>query len=334
MSMNTSILNYAAKLMVLTMVFFTSCSDDEKESGGIENSSPFPSLGITDPVTTIDYGGGVSTFNYVDGKMVGGYDYGYQELDMTISYSPLSIKGYDAVIDEDYSSVFELIYSNIQTNSMGFITSTDITVRETEKENGGESYVDEEISHCTAQYNEDGYLVKMEINASYNEDGVPCRTNRVITREWSEGNLKSIHWYNADYEGDSDIPVEEPDDILIVFTYNDDAPKNNGIYLDEMIYDSDIVTYAGFWGKTTKCIPITSEIVLEEGGSNLKNYYTVDTDDKGRIVALYLNGLEYMRYGYADQPLRTVSVKKNKSMKSRLIGKLHNGKREILKLIK
>lgn len=313
--------------MFLGLMAFISCDDNESETGGENQNQPsLPSLGITDPVTAIDYGGGLSTFNYAEGKLVGGYDYGYQEADMTISYSPLSIKGYDEEVEAGYSSVFELIYSNICTNNMGCITSADIAIREIEKDDRGGSMVDyEETQHITAQYNEEGYLTQWNIQAVYDEEGVACRTSIVITREWNNGNLMRIHWYIEDYEGDSNVPVEDPDEGWLTFTYADNAPKNNGIYLDEMIYDSDVVTYAGFWGKTTKCIPASSEVT--DGDHNPQNSFTysVDLDEKGRIVTFYSDGDVAMRYGYADSPLTTkLASHKLKSVKQRcLLDRIH-----------
>lgn len=312
---------YSLWIVLLGMICFASCNDDEQD-GESQNLPSLPSLGITEPVTAIDYGRGVSTFDYADGRLVGGNDYGVQGgVDFIISYSPLSIKGYYEEVESDYSYVYELIYSNIRTNSMGCITSVDITYRETESD-GIRTYIAQDIDRLTAQYNEGGYLTRMDIQTSSEEDGALLyRSSAIFTQEWSDGNLARQHWYSEEYEGDSNVLLGTPIDRWITYYYADDAPKNNGIYLDNMIYDSDLVTYAGFWGKTTQRIPTSSESLYNNNPQSTITY-SVDLDDKGRIVALSINGVENMRYGYVDCPLTKVSTQKSKAVKGRLADRL------------
>ena len=319
---------YPLWFILLGMICFASCNDDEQEGGGTQTPPSLPSLGITDPVTAIGYGSDLSTFNYVDGRMVGGFDYGYQEADFTLAYSPLTIKGYYEEKASDYSYVYEIVYSNIHTNAMGCITSTDITMREYES-SYGEEYVDEEILHCAAEYDSECHLTKMTMQNNYeSSDGESYRWLETVSRVWRDGNLISERWTGVDYAGDADVTDEETVEEWTTFTYAENAPVNNGIYLDEMIIDSDLVTYAGFWGKPTRNIPTSVEYIEDDGRTNSVSY-SVDTDEKGRIIVLYKDGRMSLRFGYADTPLATEYVQKIKSAKGRLFNRRLNKHRRI-----
>ena len=270
------------------LVAFTACGDDEEENNGGDGgngggSGTVPSVseaGITHPVSSIWYADGfLSQFNYSDGVLTGGYDAEYLGANVTINQSPLEIVAHEESNEGGYYELFEMRYYNIQTNSRGAITRTDTSWK------NAYGYGDEreEINltgSLTGEYDAEGYLTKVVTRSEMNE------------YTWQDGNLMGE---KIEYKMNGEISETQ----VYTYTYAENAPVNSGIFMPDFVLDSDVIYYAGFWGKTTKNIP-TSCSWTDEYGTHTE-YYTVEMDGQGRITSLTEERHNHtFYYGYPD----------------------------------
>lgn len=287
------------------LVAFTACGDDEDENGGdggTGGSGNLPTLsgvGITDPVTQIrhDMSGGrneASTFNYADGRMTGGSSM-VDDLDFTITYSPFQITATDAGYYETYT--------NIQTNAYGSITYADVAYGD--EEDG--DYSDGINISIRATYDENNQLLTYTECEMETFDGMEYRDEGTATYTWENGNVVKQVWSEASYENGVLVWSEESESYT--FDYGSTPVSNNGIYVYDIIPDTEFMMYAGFLGKPTKDIPVA---VTEAHGGDYSRYTSVDKDGKGRITALHMESSYYgtstMYFGYADSPINVTSA--------------------------
>ncbi len=114
-------------------------------------------------------------------------------------------------------------------------------------------------------------------------------------------------WSEASYENGVLVWSEESESYT--FDYGSTPVSNNGIYVYDIIPDTEFMMYAGFLGKPTKDIPVA---VTEAHGGDYSRYTSVDKDEKGRITALHMESSYYgtstMYFGYADSPINVTSA--------------------------
>lgn len=277
------------------------CSDNDDENGnggngegggnGGSSSAPsLPSMGIQHPVAYIDHGWeDNSIFNYSDGRLIGGYDTEY-EADVTISYFPLEI---NLLSESDGGYTFKMHYSNVRTNDTGNITYAEIQVEESE-----DGWKDTNTGKVSIEYDGEGHMTCYSWDCSYSYGE---RQTISYTLTWMDGNMVRVSEKEVDMDEDGG---EEYYSCVTTYTYGEDAPVNSGIFLFDNELDSEILFYAGLYGKTTKNIPtsVVEEVQSSSSSSFTNSYtYSVDKDEQGRIVALYKNGAEQERYGYDVQ---------------------------------
>lgn len=289
-------------LLLFGMMAFASCSDDDENNegnggndGNVSGSGTVPSVseaGITHPVSSIWYANGfLSQFNYSDGVLTGGYDAEYLGANVTINQSPLEIVAHEESNEGGYYELFEMRYYNIQTNSRGAITRTDASWK------NAYGYGDEreEINltgSLTGEYDAEGYLTKVVTRSEMNEYGMVYTLENVFEFTWQDGNLMGE---KIEYKMNGEISETQ----VYTYTYAENAPVNSGIFMPDFVLDSDVIYYAGFWGKTTKNIP-TSCSWTDEYGTHTE-YYTVEMDGQGRITSLTEERHNHtFYYGYPD----------------------------------
>ena len=279
------------------------CSSDDEEGGDGGNgggSGSLPTLsgaGITDPVTEINFvdnsGTKHSAFNYADGRMTGGSSM-VDDLDFTISYNPFQI----TATDEGYQEV----YKNIRTNAQGFITYMDIEVNDDEEP---EAFDGIGISFNT-EYDSYGHITRYNGRGVLTYDGVEYRNDDILTFTWRNGNMEKMEYSWKIFE--NGVEVESGVDRVVTLGYGDNPVSNSGIYIEELCPDLDFLSYAGFLGRPTKDIPAT----VTSSDDNSVKTYSVEKDEKGRIVVLNMNdsnsGASALYFGYADSPLAASPV--------------------------
>lgn len=288
-------------LLSCVMVGFTACSEEEQNGNGTGSGGgseteigtgtqpDLPSLGITDPVVAIDYFEGVTTLNYADGKLTDGYDHRVGGI-VNITNSPLKI------IANTTSSEGgkEIVYSNIRTNEFGCIVSTDVITKHISPDS---SIVAESKTTLKAEYNDGVYLTKITGETPFESAGMSLISKMDIIFEWDNGNIVKNTWRESFYINNQ---LEEEYSDTEIYTYAEDAPLNNGIYWSATLIDSEIISYAGFWGKTTKNIPSSYILLNDDGTVDYESSISVDLDEKGRVVTWYEDGYPSYKYQYAD----------------------------------
>lgn len=267
--------------------------DDDDDPSGDDGQAPSASIeeaGIAHTVYSIDYGWDVSYFNYDGGRMVNGFSADYGS-DFVIKDNPLSI-----VIDyaeEDYE--YEEVYSNIRTDSRGFVTSCDYYSKDVY-----EGETDEDRGTMTAEYSDDGHLLKVKVSYDYLDDEPAdseyAGEENEFTFTWTDGNLTGAGDRYVSILKDGSKTEEEA--YTYTFEYGENAPTNSGIFTPDFIMMADFVYYAGYMGKTTKNIPLSVTERSETGAELHTNTYRVEYDSEGRISVLYRNNSEYAAYGY------------------------------------
>ena len=142
---------------------FSSCSEEDNDgTGKTADSAPTvdESLGIKYPVTTIgESGWTLANFNYQNGKIVNG---------ITDESSYFLIKENPLLINISYEGDYEeenINYTNIKTNSSGFITDLQYKIKGT--------------------YDEDTYVINGSIKSYYTSDGYISK--QVITEKDEDG---------------------------------------------------------------------------------------------------------------------------------------------------
>ena len=308
------------------MVAFASCSDDDEDNGdggngGAGGSGGLPSLvgvGITDPVTEIGYEydgaiSGVSRFAYADGRMVSGFTEN-DDLDFTIAYSPFQIHAFD-----DYG--YEENYFDIQTNGYGSITYAKITYRDGAD---GDSSDGEEL-YINAEYDGNNQLTRYVEGVYMVDEEGEYRGEDIAELVWENGNVVSVAISYAEYENGEQY-VDEP--YVTTFDYGNSPVANSGIYVYDMIIDLDFMSFAGCYGRPTNAIPVSAY------NDGVSTRYTVEKDDKGRIVSCRIEEIRnnysdetVCYYGYADSPLNLASS--SAQVKKRAAGKSDRTRRLI-----
>ncbi len=273
---------------------FTSCGDDDDNLSGGDGQAPSASIeeaGIAHVVYTINYGGEMSYFNYDNGRMVGGFCADYWG-DFAIKDNPFNI-----VISyaEEGEGEFEEIYSNIQTDSRGFIVSCDYYSKDVYD---GET--DEDRGTVTAEYSDDGHLLKIKTTFDYLDDE-PEEFD-----ETGEENEFAFTWTNGNLTGISESYVltlkdgskTDEEKYTYTFEYGENPQTNSGIFTPDFVMMADFVYYAGYMGKTTKNIPVSVTERNETSTSVYTDTYRAEYDSEGRIAVLHCNDYEYATYGY------------------------------------
>lgn len=288
-------------LLSCVMVGFTACSEEEQNGNGTGSGGgseteigtgtqpDLPSLGITDPVVAIDYFNGVTTLNYADGKLTGGYDCQVNG-NINIIHSPLKIC---ANLTSSEGNV-EIVYSNIQTNEFGCIVSADVFTKYLSPDS---SIVAEVKAYLKAEYKDEVYLSQISTEMPIESSGISLNSKMDVTFEWNNGNVVKNTWRESYYINNQ---LEEEYSDTEMYTYAEDAPLNNGIYWNATMFDSEVIAYAGFWGKTTKNIPSSYILLNDDGTVDYESSISVDLDEKGRVVTWYENGYPSCNYQYAD----------------------------------
>ena len=118
---------------------------------------------------------------------------------------------------------------------------------------------------------------------------------------WENGNMVSYrNTYSIDYTDEEDFSYSDNG----WFDYGDSPVSNNGVYHPDMFpYDYHFMLYAGLFGKPTKDMPVSVVFSSTDDEEEEAYGYTVEKDEKGRIVTLYCDGEAYYYYGYADRPI-------------------------------
>lgn len=267
--------------------------DDDDDPSGDDGQAPSTSIeeaGIAHTVYSIDYGWDVSYFNYDGGRMVNGFSADYGS-DFLIKDNPFSI-----VIDyaeEDYE--YEEVYSNIRTDSRGFVTSCDYYSKDVY-----EGETDEDRGTMTVEYSDDGHLLKIKASYDYLDDEPAdydeAGEENEFTFTWTDGNLTGMRESYVSILKDGSREDEEVYEYT--FEYGENAPTNSGIFTPDFIMMADFVYYAGYMGKTTKNIPLSVTERSETGAVLNTDTYRVEYDSEGRISVLHRNNYKYATYGY------------------------------------
>lgn len=284
----------------------TACSDDDDnddKGGGSTSGLPtMNDLGITHQVTGIKYNdGGVSTFNYVDGRLTSGHT-DIDNMDFTIGGSPLTVW---CGVEESDGEKYEETYTNIKTNSHGAMTYADVTWRE---EGYGEVF--EGTSTMTIEY-DGNRMTRLATSEAETYAGEAYTYENVFELTWDGDNVNRIKWYY--YEGSWEDPSEkEPsDEGTIVFEYGDDPETNSGINPPYLLVDLDFMSYAGLFGRTTS--HIAQSYTYEYGTYEI----TVSKDSEGRIKDFFENGYLYESYLYdGETPTASAPAKTMKAAKA------------------
>lgn len=231
----------------LLFIGFNSCSEEGNAgAGNAADSAPIvDSLGIKYPVTTImgESGWKLANFNYQNGKMVNGIT--DESSYFLIKENPLLINiSYEGDYDEENAN-----YTNIQTNSNGFITDLHYKIEGTYDE---DTYVIN--GSIKSYYTSDGYISK-QVVAETDENADYLYTSSFL---WDNGDLKRI---TVDYEA-TEGEYYDYENVIYELKYDRDESQNlnSGIYLYHLYEDDftyDFMWYAGLFGKTTKHIPIS-----------------------------------------------------------------------------
>lgn len=226
---------------------FSSCSEEDNDgTGKTADSAPTvdESLGIKYPVTTIgESGWTLANFNYQNGKMVNGIT--DESSYFLIKENPLLINiSYEGDYDEE-----NINYTNIKTNSSGFITDLQYKIKGTYDE---DTYVIN--GSIKSYYTSDGYISKQVI-AEKDEEADYLYTASFL---WDNGDLKRIA---VNYEATEGGYYDYENDVYEL-KYDRDKSENlnSGIYLYNLYEDDftyDFMWYAGLFGKTTQHIPVS-----------------------------------------------------------------------------
>lgn len=303
---------FQAALLATAVTFsFTACDDDDDPEPGTENNDggtngtttpPVSNAGILFPVTSISDG---STFNYVDGRMVGGVT--SYDVPFTITSNPLSIK------EEAYyeNGEFErTIYSNIRVNSAGYITYANVKYEDAEynPETGLEPW--SASGSVTITYDGEGHFTNAKSSMADSEGNEQSEINI----KWKDGNMMDVverYSWSDEEEGEANEMNS------VSFTYGQNRP-NSGVFMDEVDFCEDYLWYAGLLGKPSKNIP-TSFVRYNKYDENSEGYTTtyaidVEYNDNGSISSLIYNfvydgGLyEYSRYVYGYGATKAAAV--------------------------
>lgn len=231
----------------------TACSDDDDnddKGGGSTSGLPtMNDLGITHQVTGIKYNdGGVSTFNYVDGRLTSGHT-DIDNMDFTIGGSPLTVW---CGVEESDGEKYEETYTNIKTNSYGAMTYAEVKWRE---EGYGEVY--EGGGTLTIEY-DGNRLTKITIEESDAEGDYTYTYKAEFVHSWDGNNITKVTAKETETENDGSEEYTDTYEYTDYYEYGSNPETNSGIYLPQLaIMDSDFMCYAGLFGRTTSHIPTT-----------------------------------------------------------------------------
>lgn len=241
-------------ILIVSISGFVSCNKDEtfpEEKEGITPALP------EDPsrlVTSISDGfgdSGISKFVYDSyNRLICGKEQGYS---FDLAFSPLCI-------NMDSKSDADMIYKfkEVTTNEVGYISYMKINIIDNSEEYGMDIDGIIDITY-------DGDYIK-EVAVNYDNIATDY-----YYFSWNEGNLQRI-----------DLKANWSDLSSVVYTYEEDSPINSGIYLPDMNFAFDFLSYGGYLGKTTAKIPVkcTKTILFAPSVYDISVVY----DDKNRIV--------------------------------------------------
>ena len=284
----------------------TACSDDDDnddKGGGSTSGLPtMNDLGITHQVTGIEYNdGGVSTFNYVDGRLTSGHT-DIDNMDFTIGGSPLTVW---CGVEESDGEKYEETYTNIKTNSHGAMTYADVTWRE---EGYGEVFEGE--GTLTVEY-DGNRMTRLEMEETETEEGYTYSYHSIFELTWDGNNITEIIGRNVETESDGDYEETYNSEEKQTIEYGDDPETNSGIYPPYLLVDLDFMSYAGLFGRTTS--HIAQSYTYEYGTYEI----TVSKDSEGRIKDFFENGYLYESYLYGGEtPTASAPAKTMKAAKA------------------
>lgn len=212
------------------------------------------------------------------------------------SFSPLQLV-INASTEESGKEVYT--FKDIRTNEKGYITYAKV---ENSYEEDGQEYYAEGTMELT--YDGD-YLTKAILNS--NDNGEEYTSEQTLT--WNNGNLVKL------VATDESVGEYSETDTY-TYTYGEGAPKNSGIYLQDVTYLMfNCLFYAGYMGKP--CANIPTEISRKYDSESSPYTYAVEVayDDKNRIVEYKENDALCCVYAYdgktAVWPSMSTSVQKS-----------------------
>lgn len=271
--------------LLLPFLMF-SCEKEESTNGdNMNGSGKLPcvyDLGISDPITRIEYGfaGSFSEYNYVDGILSEGFDHSLGSAFSVLS-KPIEINFLPNDSWED--NIVDVKITNIKTNFLGLMTYGELRISTPEN-----SFYE----RLEAEYNGDGYLQKFVFTGI--EDGVVGYMD-VFKYEWSNGNIQKIV-YTENWADEETGQLYSGYTWVTQFKYDSGSVKNSGIYLPEMSSDwLELLYYGGFLGKTTNQIPAQIDYV----GENVL-YVNCGVDSKERVKMLSYSNSYEIKYYYSD----------------------------------